>query len=302
METYRYCDLVAEGLPEHEIKSLVSAGELIKVRHGGYARGQYAAGEQAHRALIATTVPTLAPDSVLSHQSAALLWGLPVPLRLLDKVHATRGGSSGGNVTATLHSHRRLLAAQQITSVDGYLVTTLARSAVDLATMTRRPESLAVLDAALRLGCPVDLLAEELDASGRRRGIGLVRWSLPHANGLSESPGESISRYWMIMGGVAEPELQFEVRDDRGHLLGRSDFAWPAHRVLGEFDGQIKYEEASGLSDRSVTEVVMAEKRRETSIFFDGWRMLRWGMADLRAGRAFASRLGSYLGRLTPNR
>lgn len=299
VKTYRYADLVAEGLPEYEIRAMVRSGELTRTRHGGYLRGLVGSAEDAHHALIATTVPSLASDSVLSHQSAGLLWGLPVPRRMLDKVHSTRLGASGGNVTETLHSHRRELSQHQVQIVAGYQVTALARTAVDLASRTLRHESLAVLDAALRLGCsPLDL-AEELDAAARRRGVGQVRWALPHADGRAESPGESISRYWMIVGSLPMPELQFELRDEQGILLGRTDFAWPDHQIAGEFDGRIKYDGSLGSGDQDLAEVIMAEKRRETNIFFANWRVIRWGMRELDNGPAFARRLSGYLGRVS---
>ena len=39
--------------------------------------------------------------------------------------------------------------------------------------------------------------------------------------------------------GLPPPELQFEVIIN-GEVY-RTDFAWPEHRVLGEFDGKVKY-------------------------------------------------------------
>ena len=45
----------------------------------------------------------------------------------------------------------------------------------------------------------------------------------------------------MFREHLPETGLQFEVYDEWGNLLGITDFAWPEHGVLGEFDGKMKY-------------------------------------------------------------
>lgn len=297
MESFTYSELIDRGLPDSEVRGRLRTGELRRLRRGGYLAGETSSPEQEYRALIATTVPVLAPGTVLSHQSAGIAWGLPAPRRLLTKVHTTREGVAGGHISGHVHGHRRPLPWAQLAALDGWPVTSLVRTAVDLASAVRRDEALAVMDAALRLGADKDEL-DALIAEGRhRRGIAQARWALPRSDSRSESPGESMSRYWMIVGGVPVPELQFEVRDRTGRLLGRTDFAWPAVGVLGEFDGLVKYSEGFDASGRSVGEVVRDEKRRETSLLFDGWRVIRWGSRDLADGLAFARRLNSFLGR-----
>ena len=74
--------------------------------------------------------------------------------------------------------------------------------------------------------------------------------------------------------GLPTPTLQFEVRA-HGVLLGRSDFAWEEHRLLGEFDGRIKYD---GLvrPGQSAADVIMAEKRREQRLRDANWWVVRW--------------------------
>jgi hypothetical protein len=65
--------------------------------------------------------------------------------------------------------------------------------------------------------------------------------------------------------GLPAPELQYEVFDNDGRLVGRTDFAWPAYRLFGEFDGQGKY--LRNLKPgQSVADVVLAEKQREDRI------------------------------------
>ena len=61
------------------------------------------------------------------------------------------------------------------------------------------------------------------------------------ADGRSDSPGESITRVQFHRYGILIPDLQHDVIDDRGVLIGTSDFYWDDCRHLGEFDGKIKY-------------------------------------------------------------
>ena len=62
--------------------------------------------------------------------------------------------------------------------------------------------------------------------------------------------------------------------------MGRSDFAWRRGRVLGEFDGQVKYGwllkpgEAAG-------DAVFEEKRREDALRDNGARVVRWVWDEL---------------------
>ena len=53
--------------------------------------------------------------------------------------------------------------------------------------------------------------------------------------------------------------------DAHGRLVGRTDFAWPAYGLFGEFDGRGKYLR-SFKPGQSVTDVVLAEKAREDRI------------------------------------
>ena len=82
--------------------------------------------------------------------------------------------------------------------------------------------------------------------------------------------------------------LQFEVYDETGRLVGRCDFAWPEHHLLGEFDGRRKY--GRGLvPGQSAEEAVFLEKRREDLLReVTQWAMVRLVWSDLSAG-AFTS-------------
>ncbi len=257
---------------------------------------QPATKEEGHLALTATTWPLLSSETVLSHATAGVLWGLPVPDHLLERVHATRSRDAGGKVGRHLHLHVRELLDTDVVQKGDYRVTNLSRTAVDLARLCPPAYALSVFDAAWRLEGSGDGLVDQVLGDSGRTGVGKARWALGHADPRAESPAESVSRYWMLVGGVPTPELQYEVRDEAGVLLGRSDFAWPELGVIGEFDGRIKYDGLVAPGE-SAADVVMREKRRENRLRAHGWWVLRWTWAELRDGPRFARWLNESLRR-----
>ncbi|GAA2179426.1 hypothetical protein GCM10009785_06050 [Brooklawnia cerclae] len=296
MDTLRYTELMDAGLSPADVRSMVRDGALSHPRHGGYLRGALPDDPDArHLVLVRTTLPALGPGAVLSHASAAVMWGLPVPRRLLGRVHVTRDRASGGRATKTLWTHARPLRDDDVVELQGMRVTSLARTVIDLAGLCEPDEALWVVDAGWRLLTSSEPLRDEA-ALGRRRGSRTIAWALDHADPLAESPGESESRYWMITCGVPRPLLQHEIRDDAGRLLARADFAWPDLGVLGEFDGLVKYGRLVP-PGRTARDVIAQEKRRENRLLRQEWWIHRWMWDDLRDGPGFARDLCDLLER-----
>jgi hypothetical protein len=102
-----------------------------------------------------------------------------------------------------------------------------------------------------------------------------VQRVLAAADPASGSPGESLSRAVMILAGLPKPELQAAHRDAQG-LIGYSDFHWPEHGVVGEFDGWAKYSRGEFLAGRSPEDVLRAEKIREDRLRATGLIVVRW--------------------------
>jgi hypothetical protein len=62
--------------------------------------------------------------------------------------------------------------------------------------------------------------------------------------------------------GYPAPELQVSFSDSNG-AIGKVDFYWPSARVIGEFDGMVKYERPEYLSGKTPSQIVVLEKLRE---------------------------------------
>jgi predicted transcriptional regulator of viral defense system len=72
-------DAIASGRSDGELGRLVRAGQLSRLRRGAYVDQVLPAGTEAvHRLLVEATVAGLRRPAVVSHQSAAVLHGLPL--------------------------------------------------------------------------------------------------------------------------------------------------------------------------------------------------------------------------------
>lgn len=276
------------GMTAAEIEQRCRDGVWEHVRHGivGVPEPDLTP-EERHRRLIHATWAGLRPGAVISHASAAVLHGLPVPASTLQRVWITRPGR-GGRISHLVHLCRAELSEGDIVEADGLAVTSRVRTCVDMVRRLGFTEGVVLADAALRTtkqhprADPAnDGVRGELLECVRRGvwGDGRAQRTLRFADGRSESPGESRSRVMMHRLGIEPPNLQLEIFDDRG-LAGRTDFDWRDGRLLGEYDGLGKY-----LRDlrpgENPADVVWREKRREDRLRRTGRGVVRWTKAEL---------------------
>ncbi len=166
-------------------------------------------------------------------------------------------------------------------SIDGWLATSLARTAADLARTVTLDRAVAFADAALRLGMPRSELDRQVQEAGGRHGIGQLRFVAAFADKRAESVGESRSRLVIHQVGLPPPEPQYEIVDPAtGVILARCDFGWEEHRTVGEFDGKIKYGRLLK-PGQNPGDVVYDEKLREDMLRDLGHEVARWTSPDL---------------------
>ena len=277
-------DLAAAGFDGDEVRRMHRRGELERVGPGAYidpADPRLHRPEDRHRLRVAAAAPRMAADAVVSHQSAAVMYRLPVWHLPLTRVHATRSRRSSGLRTGQLHVHPAPLDADETAVVDGVAVTAVARTVADIARTVGFEEAVAVLDAALHrhLVTPTELAAA-LDRMAGWPGSPRARRAVEFADPRSMSVGESRSRVRMAQHGVAVPVLQWPAVGPGGRLLGTADFGWPDQGVAGEFDGFAKYGRLLRPGEVPA-DVVFAEKRREDAMRAVLRGFVRWTWADL---------------------
>ncbi len=244
--TFTRAQAVRAGYSDHEIRAAVRSGRWIRVRRGSYSWAATGTAvldvEQAHVLRAHDVAAKLGPGSVLSHQSALLLHGVPVWGVPLGNVLVTRFGASSARTRAGVKSHQRSLTADDVTTVGATTVTTVARALVDLACEVSLEGAVCSMDAALR-GAMVstEMLASALERIKGQAGTGHARRAVAFADAGSESVGESRMRVAISELELPSPVLQHVFRGPSGRVIGRVDFWWPAERVIAEFDGLVKY-------------------------------------------------------------
>jgi hypothetical protein len=270
------------GISDDEIARLHRSRAWTRLQRGAYIIGDPELSARARHLLQANaTMAVLRAPATLSHASAAALHGLPLWRVPLQRVHITRHPPARSDQGTRLRSHVARLPEQDVVEVSGYSVTTVARTVVDLARWLPFGPALVVADAALADGATTrDELSAVLDASSGTRGSRSAARVVASADGRSESVGESRSRALMIELDLPLPDLQVEVRSESGVLVGRTDFGWREQRLLGEFDGRIKYGRLLR-PGQTPGDAVFEEKRREDALRDQNYGVVRWVWQDL---------------------
>lgn len=170
---------------------------------------------------------------------------------------------------------------------DTYLTEPLGLALVDTAARMAFADAVVVLDAARALQTPDVAPWIGYLSSQRMRANWEQAWDFSDAR--SESPAESKSRALIHSLGFAAPSLQASISTDAGTY--RCDFCWEEDRVIGEFDGRIKYYDRQLLNGQDPHDVVYAEKLREDALRRAGWMVVRWGWRELQNPKLLAQRL-----------
>ena len=216
---------------------------------------------------------TMPPSSLVSHASAAVLWGIELPMAALSaKVHvvARREERPRHRPDRVVHESARLVA-NDAAELSGLAITSPARTWWDLATMLAPADLLAVTDQILRTWCSPQRLQEMLFRHIGERGAVRARRALRHGDPRAESRMESVTRWLLIEAGLPTPELQYPIRDQNGYVVARLDLAYPRLRIAIEFDGAVHRE----------AEVFARDLRRQNMLVNAGWTILRFSGADV---------------------
>jgi hypothetical protein len=295
-------EAIAAGFDVRTINALVRSGAWVALRRGVYAEVERLPADQAgrHAADVAAAARATAQEVVGSHESAALVHelttfarydGPPVLSRCREAKQVRPDGASPALLVAQVPAHHR-------TELLGAAITTIARTAVDLARKGPALSAAVVLDSALRHEVPRDELEEVLRISkgwpGSRRANEMVAF----ADGRAESALESVGRWRMHQLGFPKPELQIPLHDADG-LMGYPDFLFEEERVIGEADGLLKYraDDPDAPPDPRERDALAREKQREDRFRDAGYEVFRftWEIAvhrpvvlEQRARRAFA--------------
>ena len=182
--------------------------------------------------------PRLTGGQFFSHQTAALLWSLPLPGPPPEHLHVSAIPPGREPRTRGVIGHRLKIPTDQLTLRHGLPVASPAETWAQLASTLGEDHLVAVGDAILTaaLAAPADLI--EVAEYPRRRGAKALTAALPFLRAGAESPRESAVRLLLVRAGLPEPELNWVLRDAAGRFVARLDMAYPAYRVAVEYDGR----------------------------------------------------------------
>lgn len=226
--------------------------------------------KQKHLCLAKGRTLALKPGWHAARRTAALAHGLPL-IGTHPTVPQLVCSPTTPKARAT-NRHERLavLHEDDLTIIDGLASTTPARTVVEIARDESFRNAIVVADAALRAGATREQLNAVIGRCSACPGTLAARRAADFADGLAETPLESISRVACHDVGLPPPELQIKVYLGR-ELIARLDFLWRDTNTAGLADGAVKY------PDRAA---VMAEKWQVERLEDIGLEVPRWGWDD----------------------
>jgi hypothetical protein len=248
------------------ISDRVRSGHLLTLHRGVFALGHKQVSKRAR-----WMAATLASGGVLSHGSAAELWGLRRS-RLIVVSRISGGAAHEGFRVRQV----RRLELDDVTVESGIPVTTIERTLVDIAGELDEKQierALVVASRSRRLRW-TELERTIFEGFGRP-GIGRLRNVAKQVDPRADDTSSALEvdflglcRYFDI------PLPQVNVLA-AGNLV---DFLWPAERVVVETDGYAYH------GDRVAFEV---DRERDVQLEEAGYRVLRatWRMLDRAPGR-----------------
>jgi hypothetical protein len=276
-EPFTRADLEASGISLAVLRQAVRTGRIRRVLRGVYVDDRVP-DTVGLRVLAMKRV--VSPGHIACDRSAAWMHGVDMlgvtGTRALPPIEVAALRGSPVTDRREIHGRNRDLAARDVQDLDGVLVTTPLRTALDLGCVLRRRDALAALDQFRRIfGLSEHDVMCEVPRYFRRRGVIQLRELIPLSDPLSESVRESWTRLAIHDAGLPKPVLQHEIEVD-GVLWCRLDLAYLDRRVAVEYDGE---------EFHHTPEQLEHDARRRTWLADEGWHSVVVRRGDFTGAR-----------------
>lgn len=281
-----------EPVNDRRLRARLAGGEIVRIARGVYverAEWDRLTPMARHAQRVWEAGARAASPFVVSHWGAAALHGIDLLGRWPVTIDVSIDTASGGRSSGTFRRHARPLSEIETNAWERHCVTTPLQTAVDILASSRFLEGVVAADQALWNRRPGGALVEcdvlrDRAHSVTGRGSARAPRAADFATSLADSVRESQSRVLIALLGFPEPQLQarFTLADGREAF---TDFFWPDHRHIGEFDGAGKYRDPGLLKGRTPEEVLLAEKDREDELRRQVTAFSRWRLPALRSPR-----------------
>jgi predicted transcriptional regulator of viral defense system len=255
--------LEERGVSASGVWAWVEVGYLHRVQQGVYAVGHSLLSSKGR---LLAAVLACGPDAVLSHRSAAALWGLRADARAkIDVTAPNRRGRAPSGIDA----HRNgSLHPKDRTSVDSIPCTSFGRTLLDLAGVVEPRELRNAITRAevLRI---FDLLeVQEVIARNRgRRGVARLRRALANADSRDErAKGEFERRFLAICRRAGLPLPEVNAPLEIGGEQVEADFLWRQVRLIVETDDRYSHATLTAFEK---------DRRRDQRLKLADWDVIR---------------------------
>lgn len=193
--------------------------------------------------------PIMPSHAFLCGPTAALEWGIPIPMRLGSRLHVGVFRPRTAPVRAEVSGHQFTRGFIKVVDKDGVAITDPASTWASLGGLLTEDELVAAADRVLRVprhpggfrAVTESALAtrEELALLCERKGrpgAPALRRALDAARTGSSSPPETQIRLILRDARLPEPALDVDVYDQFGRFLGCSELAYPELRIAIEYE------------------------------------------------------------------
>jgi very-short-patch-repair endonuclease len=250
------------GLNDQAIAKRVARSRLHRVSPSVYSLTSRVMTERGH---FMAAVLACGPDAVLSHGSAAYLWGIVENWEPpIDVTAPNRRGRSPEGVAA--HRDGSLQPIDK-TSLYGIPCSTVARTLLDVAAVAPEWEvRKAVAEAEVLRILDKPRLRALLKRSRRRRGVARLRLILDTIHPQTKRTRSELERLFLEMCArttLPEPEVNVWLSAPDGKRY-QADFLWRDNRLIIEADSRRFHDTDSAF---------VSNRKRQQQLELAGWRV-----------------------------
>ncbi len=269
----------------------VQVGALHRIHFGVYAVGHPQVTSQ--RGWMAAVL-ACGPGAVLSHRSAAALWGLREDSGVSIDVTAP---NRRGRIPKGISAHRDgSLAPADHTKLHGVPCTSVARTLLDFAGVAPTWElRKAISEAEVLRVLDHGVVRSLIKRSGGRRGVARLRMLMDEIHPLTRRTRSDMEILFLRMcerAGLPQPEVNVTLEVGGRRLM--PDFLWRDSGLIVEADSRRYHDTDSAFQ---------SDRRREQRLQLAGWRVSRctWEQIE-REPRALANTIRGLLTQTSPRR
>ena len=268
---------------DRQLRRRHADGSLTRIATGVYVETQqFAALEPVDRYRLRVRGLSLRshPGAQFSHDSAAAEWGLTSMGAWPRVAHQVVAASAGGASRFGIHRHA-IGRDPDAVEFDGLVVTSLARTVIDMASTTPFVRAVAMADHALRHSPGGLDFGRALEVREAARGAVRASSVIEFASPLAGSPGESFARVQFLALGYPAPELQVSFAGEDG-FEADVDFYFRDLDLIVEFDGLSKYGPRREFQRKlTLDQMLLKEKAREDQLrrMVRSFARITWALA-----------------------